>query len=117
MDAMYEVAAWFGEEENNLRNRIMKVAAVVFDMDGLMIDTETPVQQCCRESATAMGFDLDDEFYMSSLLGRGWADCDTALVDHFGPRFSVTEFRAGFERRWSAVLAGRGITVKPGLSE
>jgi HAD superfamily hydrolase (TIGR01509 family) len=95
----------------------MRVAAVIFDMDGLMLDTETPVQQCCRDAATGMGFDLDDGFYVSSLLGRGWADCDAALVAHFGPGFSLTEFGARFQAQWSAVLAAGSIAVKPGLPE
>jgi beta-phosphoglucomutase-like phosphatase (HAD superfamily) len=95
----------------------MRVAGVIFDMDGLMIDTEGPVQSCCQQAATDMGFDLDDEFYVSELVGRGWADCDLALVRYFGSHFSCDEFRARFQQRWQVWLNTRGIDVKPGFRE
>jgi len=44
----------------------VRVDAVVFDMDGLMIDTEAPVQACCQMAASEMGFTLDDEFYVDA---------------------------------------------------
>src|SRR5689334_10865827 len=95
----------------------MRVAAVIFDMDGLMIDTEGPVQACCQRAAADMGFDLDDEFYVSELVGRGWADCDTALMSRFGSRFSCVDFRARFQQLWDNRLSFHGIDVKPGFRE
>lgn len=95
----------------------MQVAAVIFDMDGLMIDTEGPVQACCQRAAADMGFDLDDEFYVSELVGRGWTDCDAALMSRFGWQFSCAEFRTRFERLWEIRLGSHGINVKPGFRE
>src|SRR5207248_11157753 len=79
----------------------MRLDAVIFDMDGLMIDTEAPVQICCQTAAAEMGFDLPDEFYVSALVGRGWTDCHTALTAHFGADFSLDEFMERFRQRWS----------------
>ena len=95
----------------------MRVDAVIFDMDGVIIDTEGPVQACCQRAATDMGFELDDEFYVSELVGRGWSDCDEALVARFGPAFSCSDFHARFEHLWSDRLHSRGIDVKPGFFE
>jgi HAD superfamily hydrolase (TIGR01509 family) len=94
----------------------VRVAAVILDMDGLMIDTETPVQQCCQAAATEMGFDLDDEFYAGTLVGRGWDDCHVALTARFGPRFSIAEFQERFQEKWNRRLHA-GIAVKPGLHD
>ncbi|PYR74973.1 MAG: hypothetical protein DMF87_21550 [Acidobacteria bacterium] len=95
----------------------MRLDAVIFDMDGLMIDTEAPVQICCQKAAAEMGFDLPDEFYVSALVGRGWTDCHTALTAHFGADFSLDEFMERFRQRWSEHRDVHGIAIKPGLRE
>ena len=95
----------------------MRIAAVIFDMDGLMIDTEGPVQLCCQRAAADMGFNLDDEFYVSELVGRGWDDCDAALISRFGLRFSCVDFRARFQHLWAIRLQSQGIQSKPGFQE
>src|ERR1041384_4206954 len=85
-------------------------------MDGLMIDSEAPVQACCQAAAAETGFTLDDEFYVSALLGRGWEDCYASLTSHFGPRFPLAEFLNRFSDKWNQHLLA-GIAVKPGLHE
>src|SRR5438105_9505990 len=85
-------------------------------MDGLMIDTEAPVQACCQMAASEMGFTLDDEFYVDALVGRGWDDCYEALSARFGPVFSISEFVRRFNDKWKLHLRA-GIEVKPGLRE
>jgi len=95
----------------------MRIDAVIFDMDGLMIDTETPVQVCCQAAAADMGLTLDDEFYEMELVGRGWHDCDRALTLKFGTSFSCSEFRHRFQRKWTDHLRDSRIEVKPGFRE
>jgi HAD superfamily hydrolase (TIGR01509 family) len=95
----------------------MRFNAVIFDMDGLIIDTETPVQACCQRAASDMGFDLDDDFYVSSLVGRGWEDCRHALDARFGPAFDYSDFRTRFQGRWGHHIDSVGIAVKPGFRE
>jgi beta-phosphoglucomutase-like phosphatase (HAD superfamily) len=95
----------------------VRVAAVIFDMDGVIIDTEGPVQICCQRAAAEMGFMLDNEFYSAELVGRGWADCDAALVRRFGSGFSCAELRSRFDTFWAAHLDSHGIAVKPGFHE
>jgi HAD superfamily hydrolase (TIGR01509 family) len=91
------------------------ISAVIFDMDGLMIDTERPVQLCCREAASRLGFDLEAAFYDRELVGRGWVECDAALAAYFGPDFSLDRFHATFGDLWAAHIATHGVAIKPGL--
>ena len=91
------------------------IAAVILDMDGLMIDTEAPVRRCCQQAAATIGFTLDLEFYERAIVGHSWRDSDAALVAHFGPTFPLEDFKARFRDVWSDYIALHGIAPKPGL--
>jgi HAD superfamily hydrolase (TIGR01509 family) len=91
------------------------IAAVILDMDGLMIDTETPVRLCCQQAAEALGFTLDVDFYERSIVGRSWADSDAALLAHFGRAFPLESFKTRFNAVWDEHIARHGIAPKPGL--
>ena len=93
------------------------IQAVIFDMDGLMLDTEHPVQACCQAAAERLGFTLDAEYYASALMGRGWAESDAALMSRFGEQFPLEEYKTHFDRLWAAHIAAHGITRKPGVLE
>jgi beta-phosphoglucomutase len=94
-----------------------KIAAVILDMDGHMIDTETPVHVCCEQAAAGLGFRLDADFYHRALLGRSWPDSDAALLAHFGSGFPLQDFKARFREVWGHHTALHGIAIKPGLQE
>ncbi len=94
-----------------------RISAVIFDMDGLMIDTERPVQVCCRQAAAGLGFDLDTDYYERALVGRGCAESDAALMARFGERFPLDQFKIHFEALWTAHAAAHGIDTKAGLHE
>ena len=98
-----------------VRARPTSIRAVILDMDGLMLDTETPVQRCCQQAAETLGFSLDADFYERALLGRAWPDADAALVAHFGPGFLLDDFKARFQSIWDRHVAVHGVTLKPGL--
>jgi HAD superfamily hydrolase (TIGR01509 family) len=90
--------------------------AVIFDMDGLMLDTE-PLYKAAWQQATAeLGFVLDDECY-ANLIGLREEESEDELLKRFGEQFPLENFR----RRWPAAFHARieagGIPVKPGLAE
>jgi HAD superfamily hydrolase (TIGR01509 family) len=91
-----------------------RVAAVVLDMDGLMLDTEPIYKATWQQAAAELGCDLTDAFYLH-LFGRRTEDCERELVAHFGPRFDVHAFRPRWLALWRARAATDGLKTKPGL--
>jgi HAD superfamily hydrolase (TIGR01509 family) len=95
---------------------MQRISAVVFDMDGLMLDTESINRLAWQRAAEDLGFALDDEFYLS-LLGRTTVDCESLVMQLCGAEFPMDEFRTRRRRLWRAQVEGTGIAAKPGLLE
>jgi len=102
--------------DKRARNVITNIAAVVLDMDGLMLDTEFIYQRAWQRAAAELGFDLEDGFYLT-LIGRTTTDGEVALRERFGEQFPVARFRERWEQLWHAHVVERGIPTKPGLHE
>ena len=90
------------------------IRAVVFDMDGLMLDTERMARETWQGAAVDCGVDLDDELFLR-LVGRTRRDSAEILQAEWGARASLDAFRARCSARWEAEVLARGIPVKPGL--
>ena len=88
--------------------------AVIFDMDGLMIDTEPIYKTSWQRAASAVGYDLTDEMYLG-LVGMNDYDAEQILLDTFGRGFPLGFFRELWPRFWHEAVADDGIPVKHGL--
>jgi len=88
--------------------------AVVFDMDGLMIDTERVALECWIESARVFGWEISRETCLS-LVGLGQRESRQALLDRMGGKFPLAEVSARGRERYLQRLRSEGISVKPGL--
>ena len=89
--------------------------AVIFDMDGLLVDTETVVKDAMLQQAEAMGRELPEHVFRS-MIGTNHGTTEHILTSHFGPSFSLDEFRSGWIRRYHALSAG-GVVLKAGVVE
>jgi HAD superfamily hydrolase (TIGR01509 family) len=90
------------------------IRAVVFDMDGLMLDTE-PIYKVAWQAASAgLGYDLDDALY-ATFVGRPNVECERDLLDRFGSGFPLERFRNDWPPLWRDEAAARGIRKKTGL--
>lgn len=90
--------------------------AIIFDMDGLMLDTERMAHRLWTAVATELGFDLHDELFLQ-LVGRTRADTDGILERELGPSFPLEVFRATCTERWLDEIGRTGIARKTGLLE
>jgi beta-phosphoglucomutase len=94
----------------------MRVSAVIFDMDGLMVDTEPLYQRAWQQSATEFGYDLDDTLY-STFVGRPTPACEAIIVKRFGAAFPLERFRERWPALWRTQVEHNGIQTKAGLQE
>jgi HAD superfamily hydrolase (TIGR01509 family) len=94
---------------------IGNIDAVIFDMDGLIFDTERPIRQAVLDAAIAVGFEMPEAFYQT-LIGVPGVESDELIKTHFGPGFPFDAFdntcRAAIARAF-----GEGVAVKPGAAE
>ena len=93
-----------------------RVGAVIFDMDGLMVDTEPVYQAAWRQAATELGYDLDDELY-AKFVGRPTTACEAIIIEQFGATFPLERFRERWPALWRSDVERNGIRAKPGLEE
>jgi HAD superfamily hydrolase (TIGR01509 family) len=88
---------------------------VIFDMDGLMLDTE-PISLLAWQAASAeLGYDLDAATY-DRMIGLGHAAALDVLRRHFGHACPVDALEAAAQVKYRAALDTDGVPLKPGLS-
>lgn len=90
--------------------------AVIFDIDGLMFDTERLAHRMWRETVIEYGYSPSDEL-MSELIGRSEKDILNILSNHFGPKFPTKLVQ---EKRLHAAdthFHTIGMSKKDGLEE
>jgi beta-phosphoglucomutase-like phosphatase (HAD superfamily) len=90
--------------------------AVVFDMDGLMLDTERLERDLWRAAAQRHGHDITGEFN-ARLVGRRAVEAEQMLLQHFGAAFPLAAIKADVKVHWNAIAAREGMPRKPGLEE
>lgn len=88
--------------------------AFIFDMDGLMLDSEPLYHQAWQAAAAELGYALDTELYLR-LVGRSSAEADRAFIQTFGEAFPVAEFNQRWDAQWRNLINTKGIALQPGL--
>jgi HAD superfamily hydrolase (TIGR01509 family) len=96
--------------------RAGSIAAVVLDMDGLLLDTEPIYRRASRLAAAELGYEFGNELY-NSLIGRAVADVEAAIVGSLGAAFPMGEFRGRWSTWWQRIVSDEGIAVKSGARE
>lgn len=91
-------------------------AAVIFDMDGLMLDTEPLAAQAWIEAAQGLGIAFDRTIN-DRLIGRSFTDCRTIIGEHHGADYPVDTLMNAWHGAYDAIVRREGITFKPGLLE
>jgi HAD superfamily hydrolase (TIGR01509 family) len=94
----------------------MKLKAVIFDMDGLMLDSQRLGTEAWKETVASFGRLLTDEINLR-LLGRNMKDSVETLHSVFGPRFPAQEVWEKSYKNFFQKVDSAGIPVKKGLWE
>jgi HAD superfamily hydrolase (TIGR01509 family) len=90
-------------------------AAVVFDMDGLLFDTEALYQEAIMVAAAEKGHEITAAVF-SHMIGCPWQQSRKLLLGHFGSTFPVDEFMVAWLRHFD-LMAPTRLSVKPGAVE
>lgn len=91
-------------------------AAIIFDMDGLMLDTESLAAQAWIDAATTLGIAFDTAV-TGRLIGRTTVDCEHVIREHHGADYPVGDLMRGWSLAYSAIVVREGIALKTGLLE
>ena len=95
--------------------RFPKFKGVIFDMDGVVIDSEPSFKFAWKQAAKAFGIQLQDEM-VRKLLGQQAEDVERALKRAIGSQFDFVHFRHVAAQSWREYAEKRGIPPMPGLA-
>ena len=90
-------------------------AAVLFDMDGLLIDSERIAQEVTREASRHLGLVLP-EFVALRMIGLGRDALQRMLTAELGRDFPFAHFQSEWETRYHQRIA-KGVPIKAGAAE
>ena len=91
------------------------VKAVVFDMDGLLVDTEVVVLRAMQRASAMIGGELPPAVF-KRMVGLTNEASDAIVVEHFGPGFDLASWSADVSAHFREELAA-GIALKAGATE
>ena len=91
-------------------------AGVVFDMDGILIDSEPLFRMAAQQAARALGHHLADETY-AMWMGLPPRAVEAAVAASMGADFPLRAFRDEFRRLWIAHTEVHGVPAQPGMRE
>lgn len=98
------------------RWRKKSIRGVLFDMDGLVLDTEILYSRFWREACGYFGFSMSYEQSLKMRALNRQAGSDM-LRSFFGPTVDYDAVRQERIRRMDAFVASEGVKVKPGIRE
>lgn len=90
------------------------IKAIIFDMDGLMIDSERVTFECYQEILKGMNLTMDEEFY-KTLLGKPLKGIYQRFYDVYGNDFPIEDVIKDVHALMAKRFETEGVSIKTGL--
>ena len=90
--------------------------AVVFDMDGTLLDSETAARATFMLAIADLGFDYDAYTY-NRCIGTSHAGTEAILKAAYGPSYDHGKLHGRWGARFSEYKQDHPIAIKPGVCE
>ncbi|MCF7362212.1 HAD family phosphatase [Vibrio sp. A1-b2] len=94
----------------------MKFKAAIFDMDGLLLNTEQVCLEIFEQACYAVGVPFHREIYLS-VIGKNAAGIEQTLREGYGPDLDYPVLHQEWRKRYDAVVKHQAIPVKEGVVE
>jgi beta-phosphoglucomutase len=96
--------------------KLSEFSAFIFDMDGLVLDTEPTYFAAWRQALREIGLAVDDDVYQK-LSGRHYSYIEAYLQNRYGSSFDLVAFNKLSVKHWRQHIQTHGIPVKTGVIE
>lgn len=90
----------------------MRFKAVIFDMDGLLLDTERVAQEAGVEACAQMGLEVPHDFFVNHLMGRDHETGAQLLRDFLGHELDMDRLNMLWTQACDTRFAG-GVPLRP----
>lgn len=91
----------------------MQIRGVIFDMDGLLLDTEPVYIACMKKAAGEYGYSVTDEI-ITACTGVSQLHIDRVLQDNFGPDSPARLINRKHRQYSYEIFQSRGVPLKQG---
>ncbi len=88
---------------------------VIFDMDGILIDSEPLFRMAAQQAATAIGHTISDADYVR-WMGLPPKAVESAIYSTLGTDFPMDDFRTAFREVWIDHTDRHGVPAQPGMN-
>ncbi|PSU55296.1 HAD family hydrolase [Photobacterium phosphoreum] len=92
----------------------MNYKAAIFDMDGLLLDTEQVCMTAFQQTCTEMDIPFKQDIYLS-IIGRNQAGIKPIIEKGYGELLDYSVFHPRWMQRYLAVVEHQAIPVKSGI--
>lgn len=94
----------------------MTFQAAIFDMDGLLLDTERVCKRIFQEACDAQNVEFLEDVYLS-IIGCNSTTIEKLLREGYGPSLDYPALHDEWRERYNAVVKHQAIPVKEGVIE
>ena len=92
------------------------IDAVIFDMDGVLIDSERISFKCFQEVFKEYNYEIDEPFYLK-VIGRNFEGIKALMVEEYGDDFPFDIIYRKKADLAHEITNKNGVIVKPGVHE